>query len=234
MAFLDDNTSSASDQNQVSADNPNTGNKKPDSPPRRSVINSDNYRPDRAVARYREGIVLSFIKSILSFRKYNIIYKKIITDDLNTAAIKQLGAENIEIIASFLHVPKNSVEYLEIKDRLAKGCLCYALIENSMMSLTWVFRNKYRIGSGDKMLSMRPDEALIAETILGESSDDSKARMLEDGAALLQKQQGFKPLIFAHRGDNSTPVYSLYQIRFLGLKFTVIRANLSLSPLGFR
>jgi hypothetical protein len=80
---------------------------------------------------------------------------------------------------------------------------------------------------------MRPDEALIAETVLAESIDDAKAIMLEDGVALLLKQRGIKPLVFASRGTSDISVYSINQISFMGLKYTTIRANPVHASLGF-
>jgi hypothetical protein len=234
MASFDENSVFDSDQNQINSGYLNAEKERLNSPPRKSKKNSDNYSPNCPPARQSEGIILNLLKSILSFRKFNIIYKIIITDNLKPAIIKQLSMENIEIIASFLKSPKNSKEYNAINRLFANGGECYALIENSMLALTWVILNKYRISNGSKELNIRPDEALIAETVLAESVDNSKALLLEDGIALLLKQRGIKPMIFARRGDNDTPVYSIYQIRFLGFKFTFIRANPALSPLGFR
>jgi hypothetical protein len=234
MAFFDDNSFSDSGQNQLNADNQDAYSQTTSIPSGQFNLSwsHNHFRASRG--KLRDGINMDFIKSILSFHRCKIINKKIIANDIKSSMIKPLGTDNIGIVASFLKVPKNSREYREINDRVAKGCECYALIEESMLALTWVFRNKYRVSGGSKILNIRPDEALIAETALGESVDDSKAIKLEDGVSLLLKQRGIKPLRFAHLGNNDTPVYSLYQIRFIGFKFTLIRTNPALSPLGFR
>ena len=169
--------------------------------------------------------------NLLAYRSTKIICIKDIPQDNDVPPIIQLCSDDAETIAAFLGIEKDSERLNVLQKLFGNGCECYALFNNDIIALTWVYRIRYQIGDSRKVLEFRPGEALISGTVWDDVIENE--RRLRFAVANFLKLQGIKPLVFVDKDSNEKPVYTIRQLKIMGLTVTRIKSNPDFSPLSF-
>jgi hypothetical protein len=197
-----------------------------------ATVNASNNNQGDSPISY--NIVRKMLRAGYQRWSRDIVYKRDIPESLGSYSIRQLFSDNIELIASIMKLDRNSNKFGIIVRRFRIGCECYAMIENYISAITWVYRIQYPVEEGKKMLVLRAGEALIADTVIVDKNKQGKCQLIEDVAAYIMKQQGIKPLVLAIPDASNKAVYKIRHIGLLGFSFTRITANPDFSPLSFR
>jgi hypothetical protein len=185
--------------------------------------------------RRKFGFFRRVRRFIFDYKTLKIIYKKNVPESYDSALLRQLHLSDIDTIAAFYGIDKKSRKYNDIKERFGNGGECYGLFGDTPISIAWVYRIQYQLGN--IKINLRLGEALIADSCVSIAASHDSAKQLEDSIAAFLNHQGIKPLIFspavkAEQREESS-IYSIRQVRILGLSFARVKVNPAFLPLRF-